>query len=229
MNDYYRRFKHFLYRDFTPLTKLAIIAAFFFSLLSLSRILPLPLWFESNALFFRPWTLLTYPLINTEIFSLIFGGLWLWFIGSGLERTWGTPRYGFFILFTTLGTALSTAVISLFLRLPAILYGLWIPLVGITWAWADLHPDRELLFWGILPVKARWLAWIQAALVFFPFARLHLALGLAVLVGIPISYLFRGKGPFSPWRRWTPGRFSLKSWWEHRRREKRRNRFKVVK
>lgn len=173
---------------------------------------------------------MTYPLINTDIFTLIFASLWLWFIGASLERSWGSVRYGGFVLLSTIGTSIAMILASIFSTDASVtLAGLWIPLVGITWAWAELHPEQELLIWGILPVKARWLAWIEAAITFFPFAQYGIAFGIASLTGIAISYLFRGRGPFSPWRRFTPGQTSLKSWWDTRRREKRKNKFKVVK
>ena len=232
MEEIYLRIKRFIYRDFIPITKSTVVLSFI--VLVLTSLVPrLQQYFvlaPLNAPRF-PWTLITYPLVNPYIINLIFAGLWLWFIGGTLERSWGSKIYLRFLLLIVLVTGLSMTLASLVTGNSAIwIYGLWLPLVGITWAWADLSPNQEVLIWGIIPVKARWIAWIQAAITFFSFQQYGLLVGLMSLVGIAVFYLFKGKGPFSPWRRYySSGHRSLKNWWNNQRRKNRKSRFKIIK
>ena len=97
--------------------------------------------------------------------------------------------------------------------------------MAITWAWAGIYPEREMLFFGIIPLKAMWLAWIYAAFTFFQYATNNWLMGFASLGGILVVYLFRGKEPD-----WVGSQgFSVRSWLEKRRRDARKNKFKLIK
>ena len=103
--------------------------------------------------------------------------------------------------------------------------GLWLPLVGITWAWATVYPEREILIWGIIPVKAFWLAWIDAGITFFNYWQVNgnIFFGLAALSGIILVYLFGDTGKlgrglrYRSWRR------------EERYPKRRRSRLRIIK
>ena len=105
------------------------------------------------------------------------------------------------------------------------IFGLWLPLVGITWAWAKVYPEREILIWGIIPVKATWLAWIDAGMTFFNYWQVNrnLLFGLASISGIVLVYLFGDPGKlgrglrYRSWRR------------DDRYPKRRRNRLKIIK
>jgi membrane associated rhomboid family serine protease len=232
LGEIYLKIKRFIYRDFIPVTKstvvlsfiLLVITSFFPGIQHFFTLVPL------NAPRF-PWTLITYPLINLKIINLIFASLWLWLIGGALERSWGSKTYLRFLLLSVLATGLSMTLASLLTRNSAILiYGLWLPLVGITWAWAELSPNQEVLVWGIISVKIRWIAWIEAVIVFSLFKQYGLLVALTSLTGVAVVYLFKGKGPFSPWRRYhSSGHSSFKEWWNNRRRKNRKSRYKIIK
>ncbi|HEY8391940.1 MAG TPA: rhomboid family intramembrane serine protease [Capillibacterium sp.] len=239
MNRYREELRYFLYRDFIPVTKGIVLgSAVLFLLHYLLALFGLNLFalfqFSPYRWLFRPWTLLTYPLVNRDPLSLIFSLLWLWYIGGSLERSWGGQTYGFFLALATAINALAFALVTwLFPLINPFFHiaGLWLPLTGITWAWAKLYPDRELLLWGLFPVKAQWLSWLQAGLVFFNYLRYNLAYAWAAVSSIAVVYLFSGRGPFAhglrywAWSRNLTGgnwREKLRNWW-------RRRRLKVVK
>lgn len=211
MSEFSYRLRRFLNQDFTPVTKtVALISGLLFLLPALipgAGILGSLLSLNPMIGFLRPWTLVTYPFFNgliQEFISLIFGLLWLWFIGGSLERSWGSKTYGLFLFLTTLVTGVAMSLTGLIHLAPyTSVYGLWLPLVGLTWAWAEISPDQEVLFWGFIPIKARWLAWISAAIVFFSFFPKapsfpgKILFALASISGIAVTYLFTGKGPLS--------------------------------
>ena len=210
-------FKRFLYREFVPVTKgsiMLMVAVTFLSLILGVFGVSLSQWLRLNPgmVWARPWTLLTFPLVN-DIVSTVFAALWLWFIGSSLERTWGSKRYRRFLLLAILITGLAFTGVKLLTGKSLATFGMWLPLTGITWAWSELFPDRELLFWGIMPIKARWLAWIHAALIFASYAHYDLLYALAAVSSIVLVY----------WKEPAAGRGGKE------RRRVRRTRMRVVK
>ncbi len=93
---------------------------------------------------------------GTGIFFVLVSAYFYWWIGSLLEREWGTTK---FTLFYLGGVALN------------ILYGMLTGYTSIAYvnlsmflAFATLYPDMEILLFMILPVRVKWLAWIDAAL-----------------------------------------------------------------
>jgi membrane associated rhomboid family serine protease len=204
MNDYLARFKRFIYRDFDPVTKsvmvgagvvyiLAQLASGFqrFNLNGLLTLNPL------NTLTL-PWAIITYPLVNPDLLTLIFAFFWLWFIGGSLERTWGSKRYGWFLGLTVMVTGMALAATGFLFGIGLPVYGLWLPAVGITWAWANLHPHQELLLWGIVPVKAQWLAWLEVGLTFLTYFKSsnNFIFGLAAVSGVLVAHFYRDGNPF---------------------------------
>jgi membrane associated rhomboid family serine protease len=246
LDDFSYRVRRFLSEGFNPVTKtIAIISG---SVFLLSAIIPslgvlaegmLSLYPGSG--FFRFWTMVTYPFYNGlagQFWSLIFGILWLWMIGSSLERSWGSKTYGLFLFLTTLVTGASLSLTGFFQFGPVSnIYGLWLPLTGLTWAWAEISPDQEVSIWGIIPVKARWLAWISAAFAFFTFFPRgtsflgKILCGLASISGIAVTYLFTGKGPLSRgYRYWAWQRKAAPNRWnEQPKRKPGRRRLRVIK
>lgn len=197
MQQYLLDFKRFLYREFIPVTKGTIILNIVVFLMTLFA--PIGgvhlegwLWLNPIDVMIYPWTVLTYAFAN-DLLSLIFVALWLWMVGGALERTWGSSRYGWFLVAVIGVTGLALATVGYFFNVAVPVSGFWLPLVGITWAWAKLNHDRELLFWGLVPVKARWLAWIHAALVFGSYGRIHIIFGFASIISILLVYFDWGK------------------------------------
>jgi membrane associated rhomboid family serine protease len=228
MNDYLARFKRYIYRDFDPVTKSVMVGAGVVYVLALLisglRLLDLNglLWLNPANALALPWTILTYPLVNPDLLTLIFAFFWLWFIGGSLERSWGSNSYSWFLLLTVGVTGLALATVGFLFKIWLPVYGLWLPAVGITWAWAGLNPDQELLLWGVIPVKAKWLAWLEALLTFLPYfnASKNILFGLAALSGIAVAHFYRGRNPFG-----GSGR-SDRAAAAHRLR---RSRFRVIK
>lgn len=214
MNYYLSRFYRFINEGAIPFTKLILVLSGLsfiltsllkniINLTSLLALVPrnLPGFF---------WTFLTYPLINLDFLSLIFAGLWLWFVGGSLERTWGTRIYISFCLSVTLVTGGAMALAAIITKIPYYpVIGLWLPLVGITWAWAKVYPEREVMFWGIFPIKAIWLAWLHAGITFFNYLKVNIFMALAAISGIILVYLFGDTGRlgrglrYRNWRRET--------------------------
>lgn len=87
--------------------------------------------------------------------------LFYYYIGNSLERQWGTPR---FTVFYGLGVVLN--ILVGFLMGGTSMYYIN---MSMFFAFATLYPDLQVLLYGILPLKVKWLAWIDAALFAFDF------------------------------------------------------------
>jgi len=206
-------FVYFLRRGSSPATKfiitanvaLSILGLIFASVIGLRSVLA----FSVLNWVIQPWTLVTYPLASPlmypgDLINLFFAALWLWFIGGSLERGWGTRVYTFFFFIISAISALSLSAGALLLPTslgPAEvgLFGLWMPLAPITVAWAAINPDQQILLYFIIPIRAKWVAWLTVGVTFLVFAQRSLLLGVFALGGCAAAWLYVG------YRERTPG------------------------
>ena len=160
----------------------------------------------SAMLYFEPfyifrgqiWRLITFvfvPMSSSSPFFFVLSLYFYWWIGSTLEREWGTTK---FTVYYAMGVILN------------ILYGIityLLPFMGsgvvtmdyvnlsLFFAFATLYPDMRvipIIFLPFFSVKIKWLAWIDAALFAFSmissFLRLDIAGGLLPVIAI-LNYL----------------------------------------
>lgn len=114
------------------------------------------------------WRLITFLFIpingyDGRIFSMLWFALSTFFyywIGNALENQWGTARFNVFYF---LG-ALFNLIIGFVLRSPVTMYYVN---MSMFFSFATLYPDMQVLLYGIIPLKVKWLAWFDAALFAF--------------------------------------------------------------
>ena len=207
--ELFYKFKRFIYQDFIPVTKSILVLTGVIFLLHYillyfnSGILDGFLILTPASVFHAPWTLITYPLLNPDPIAWIFSLLWLWFIGGSLERTWGSWPFFTFVFMVTVVTGILMTAVGWFFANGSFVVGLQLPLVAITWAWAGIYPDREMLFFGIIPLKAMWLAWIYAAFTFFQYAKEKLVNGIGITRRYFSSLFVSGQGAHTGLESWV--------------------------
>ena len=105
------------------------------------------------------WRLLTFLFIPPPASAIfLFFTLYIFYMfGTALEQHWGVVRYNTFLW---LGTILTIAAAGLMPGMPTV--G-WFLQGTVFLAFATLNPNFTLNLFFILPVKVKWLAWIQAA------------------------------------------------------------------
>ena len=130
------------------------------------------------------WRIVTFIFVplsgqNPVVFAL---SLYLYyFIGNALEREWGSNKFTIFYFF---GVVLNILVGFL-------VGGASMHYVNLSmfFAFATLYPDLQFLLFFIIPVKAKWLAWFDAA--FFALSVLrYLFQGHLLLALIPVVAIF---------------------------------------
>ncbi len=133
------------------------------------------------------WRLLTYVLIPpaTSILWIVFILYFYYLVGTGLEQEWGSFRFNIYYLTGMLVTALAALLsgqitTALYLNLSLFL------------AFAYVYPDYEILLFFIVPVKVRYLAWVNWAFIILTVLTAPLSGKVAALVAVSNYFLFFG-------------------------------------
>jgi membrane associated rhomboid family serine protease len=139
------------------------------------------------------WRLLTYPLVLLGIWNLLFGLLLFWALGNELEASWGSKKYGFFLLAATLlGSVLGTLCSLLRAMGQASGFGITGLLSATIAAWALSGIRLPVSFFGVLPMTRGAFALLSLALMVF--GELETSRSIVRLVfllgGLPVAWLW---------------------------------------
>ena len=129
------------------------------------------LTFNLNALLHgEVWRLVTFIFVPgySSPFSLLISLYFYYWIGSTLERQWGTAKFNLYyfsgMLLTVVGTILASLITgNHFLTVAGTTY----VNLSMFFAFAFLFPNAQVLLFFIIPVKMKWLAYLDAALFAF--------------------------------------------------------------
>lgn len=110
------------------------------------------------------WRLITFIIQppNTNLIFVIFTLYLYYMIGRQLEYAWGAFRFNFYyfmgVLFHIVAALLAYFVFEISLPM-----GTYYLNMSLFFAYAALYPNQQFYLMGILPIKVKWLAWIDAA------------------------------------------------------------------
>ncbi len=146
--------------------------------------------FNTSAIFhLQLWRLVSFVFVPESGGNIILFAITLYFyyfIGTALEQHWGSGK---FTVFYGLGVLLNI-ITGLFIGTTSMFY----VNMSMFFAFATLYPDLQFLLFFIIPVKAKWLAWVDGA--FFALAVLRCIyyqqylLALIPLVAVLNYFLF---------------------------------------
>lgn len=115
------------------------------------------------------WRLVTFLFVpsDTNVIFLAISLYFYYWIGSSLERTWGTARFTMFYL---IGLAAAIVVGLLSCLVYGIDYGGSVTSVSylnlsLFFSIATLYPDMQILLFFIIPVKIKWVAYLDAVVM----------------------------------------------------------------
>src|SRR5437762_13058793 len=110
------------------------------------------------------WRLITYIFIpQTQSPLWVIFALWfLWWVGEGVERAWGSFRLTLYFLVGMIGT---TAAAFFF----GSNFSNSMLLMSLSLAFSRFYPEEIIYILFILPVRIKWLAWIAGAFLLFGF------------------------------------------------------------
>ena len=129
------------------------------------------LTFSLNALLHgEVWRLVTFVFVPaySSPFALLISLYFYYWIGSTLERQWGTAKFNLYYISGALLTVLGVVLASLITGNPYLTAaGTGYVNLSMFFAFAFLFPDTTVLLFFILPVKMKWLAYLDGALFAF--------------------------------------------------------------
>lgn len=139
------------------------------------------------------WRLVTYlfvpsmgGLIFPDWFGMAFYVVFLMWVGDGLEQAWGafklTLFYGLGMLGTTIAGFISNYDPS----------G-WVLNCTLLFAFAHFYPDTIIRLMFLIPVKVKWLAWLDAVMILVQFMSGWWAVRISILVALANYFVFFGR------------------------------------
>lgn len=133
------------------------------------------------------WRLFTYVFIppSVSVIWIIFVLYFYYMIGTALEHEWGSFKFNIYYLLGMLGTTIAAFFFG------AIGTATYINL-SLFLAFARLYPEYEILLFFVLPVKVKYLAWIDWALIWYTVIFIP-DFRAAAIVSIINYFIFFGK------------------------------------
>ena len=127
----------------------------------------------SGLLHGQVWRLITFVLIpeSTSPFYLLITCYFYYWIGSTLERQWGTAKFTTYYLSGMLLTVVGASIVSLITGYSIPVYGANYVNFAMFMAFALLYPDAQVLLFFVFPIRMKWLAYIDVFYFFFDIAR----------------------------------------------------------
>ncbi len=131
-----------------------------------------------HILHFQIWRLVSWILIPPSSSNILFVVIMLLFyysLGSALERTWGAFRYNVYIISGMIFTVIGAFILYFIMGTASVLYApvfsTYYINLSIFLAFALSYPDMQVLFMMIIPIKIKWLAWLDAAYILYDLVR----------------------------------------------------------
>jgi membrane associated rhomboid family serine protease len=180
---------------------LANVAIFFLGqLLGPGLLGPFALWPVGEG--FWPWQVVTYSFLHANFNHLFFNMLGLWMFGSELEHVWGQRRFLQFYTASVIAAALTQLAINAALGSTAPTLGASGGLFGLLLAFAMLFPNRTILLFFVIPMKAKWLVLLYGVIELYQGVYVmnsgvaHFAHLGGMLGGYLTLRYWRGQAPF---------------------------------
>ena len=155
--------------------------------LSLSRLF---VFTREEVLAGQIWRIFTFTFLppNDSLLFIVFSLYFYYLIGSSLEREWGSFWFDIYYLCGVIG-----AIIAGFITGSATNYYLN---MSLFFAFAALYPNFQVLLFFFIPIKIKWLAYLDAALFLVNFITGSWSVRAAILASLINFILFFGPSFF---------------------------------
>lgn len=170
------------------------IIVFLFSMMDTTKTFMSYLYFNSDLILKgQVWRLVTFLFIPSSSNVLYFAIelYFYYFIGSTLERYWGSAKFTVYYLFGAILTMIYGTVMSFFVNGYLAVSASYLNL-SMFFAFAVLFPDTRVLLMFIIPIKIKWLAIVDAAFFALGVIVNPFPINLIPLVAIANFLLFFG-------------------------------------
>src|SRR5579863_4286479 len=113
------------------------------------------------------WQLVTYMFLHAGLLHILFNMLTLYWFGPDLERTWGLQRFLKYYFVCGIAAGICVVIAELIAGSNTRTLGASGAIYGVLLAYGLLFPDRQILFFFIIPMKVRHFVWIMGLLAFY--------------------------------------------------------------
>lgn len=150
------------------ISNVAIFLVTYFAGRGLSELIGLAVLRPSDVVtHFYVWQLVTYMFLHQGIAHILFNMLALWMFGVEFERLWGTRQFLKFYFFCGVGAGLCVIAGNYLFGSPNVAtIGSSGAIYGILLASAVLWPERQILFYFLIPIKMKYFVAIIGAIAF---------------------------------------------------------------
>ena len=151
---------------------------------------------------FMPWQVISYAFLHGSFEHLFFNMLGLWMFGSELERVWGDKRFLQFYTASVLAAAVTQLIVTGLMGSVYPTIGASGGLFGLLLAFAMMFPNRIILLFFVIPMKAKWLVALYGLLELYQGAYVmntgvaHFAHLGGMVGGLLMIRYWRGQPPF---------------------------------
>lgn len=144
------------------------------------------------------WRLVTFIFIpnSFSIWALIFFYFY-YFIGNMLEKMWGTTRFNIFVLTGVLLTIVYGFIVY-FITKQSITVDASFIYMSMFFSIATMFPDMQVLLFFIIPLKIKWLAYLNAAFFLISVFVNPFPVNLLPIIAMMNYLLFFGKDLIEP-------------------------------
>jgi membrane associated rhomboid family serine protease len=111
------------------------------------------------------WQVVTYMFLHGGLLHIAFNLLALWMFGGELERIWGPRFFLKYYLLCGIGAGICATIVHPASPVPTI--GASGAIYGILLAYGLLFPNRQILLWFMVPMKAKHFVWLVGFLAFY--------------------------------------------------------------
>jgi hypothetical protein len=133
------------------------------------------------------WRIITFIFIppSASMIFIIFVFYFYYMIGNTLENEWGTFKFNLYYLFGMLGTIIAALITG---------YGTSVYLnLSLFLGFAYLFPNIEILLFFIIPVKIKWLAYLNWAFFILNLITGTMGERVAIIASLINFFIFFGK------------------------------------
>ena len=208
LNELERRFKRYTVSNLMLYIVAAMGVVFIIDYLPLPGLSVSSLFYFNRQLIFQGqiWRLFTFALLppSASIIFILFSLYFYWLLGSSLENRWGAFKFNLFYLCGLAGTILSGMITGFatnsYLNL------------SLFFAFAILYPNVEITLFFMLPIKVKYLAYLNAAFFLYSLLTVSFANKLALIVSLLNIILFFRRDFMNMLRQWNRRREFRGAW-----------------
>lgn len=136
------------------------------------------------------WRLITFMMLptDTSVFLLLISVYFYVFLGNTLENIWGSFKFNLYYFTGVIGTILAAAIMY-FINGTPLYVGTYYLNMSIFLAFAVNVPNMQVLLAFIIPIKVKWLAYLDAFMLLYNLGEAFFAGRYDVCIAIVVALL----------------------------------------